>query len=77
MLVLRIVKGETSVAEAARTHGMRVEEVEEWRDRFSMGAENALRTRPKDEEALSMSLARHSNRKLKIWLSTRIFGRGP
>jgi transposase-like protein len=52
MLVLKIMKGETSVAEAARAHGLTVAEVEEWRDRFLMGAENALRTRPKDEEAL-------------------------
>ena len=29
-----------------------VAEVEEWRDRFLLGAENALRSRPKDEEAL-------------------------
>lgn len=27
-------------------------EIEEWRDRFLLGAENALRARPKDEEAL-------------------------
>ena len=27
-------------------------EVEDWRDRFLLGAENALRARPKDEEAL-------------------------
>ena len=27
-------------------------EVEEWRDRFLLGAENALRVRPKDEDAL-------------------------
>jgi len=29
-----------------------VAEVEEWRDRFLLGAENALRARPKEEEAL-------------------------
>jgi len=29
-----------------------VAEVEDWRDRFLLGAENALRARPKDEEAL-------------------------
>lgn len=51
-LVLSILKGETSVAEAARTHGLRVAEVEDWRDRFLFGAENALRARPKDDEAL-------------------------
>jgi len=51
-LVCRILKGETSVAEAARQHGVTVAEVEDWREKFLRGAENALRTRPRDEEAL-------------------------
>jgi transposase-like protein len=51
-LVLSILKGETSVQAAARKHGLTVAEVEEWRDRFLLGAENALRARPKDEDAL-------------------------
>lgn len=51
-LVVSILKGETSVAEAARTHGLTVAEVEDWREKFLLGAENALRSRPRDEEAL-------------------------
>ncbi len=51
-LVVRLLKGETSVAEAARTHGLTVAEVEDWREKFLVGAENALRTRPKDEDAM-------------------------
>jgi transposase-like protein len=51
-LVLSILRGETSVAEAARKHGLTVAEIEDWQERFSAGAENALRARPKDEEAL-------------------------
>ena len=51
-LVVSLLKGETSVAEAARTHGLTVAEVEEWREKFLLGAENALRSRPRDEEAL-------------------------
>jgi len=51
-LVPSIVRGETSVAEAARKHGLTVAEVEEWQERFVAAAENALRSRPKDEEAL-------------------------
>jgi transposase-like protein len=47
-----ILKGETSVAEAARQHGVTVAEVETWREKFLLGAENALRSRPRDEEAL-------------------------
>ncbi len=31
---------------------MTVAELEDWKERFFLGAENALRTRPKDDEAL-------------------------
>jgi transposase-like protein len=51
-LITSIVKGETSVAEAARKHGLTVAEIEDWRERFLLGAENALRSRPRDDEAL-------------------------
>jgi len=51
-LVVNILKGETSMAEAARTHGLTVAEVENWREKFLLGAENALRSRPKDDEAI-------------------------
>jgi len=50
-LGLSMLKGETSVGEAARRHGLTVAEVKDWRDCFLLGAENALRSRPKDEEA--------------------------
>ena len=50
--VFSILMGEASIAEAARTHGLTVVEVEDWRDRFLLGAENELCNRPKDEEAL-------------------------
>ncbi|OQW34054.1 MAG: hypothetical protein A4E19_18755 [Nitrospira sp. SG-bin1] len=51
-LVVSILKGETSVAEAARQHGLTMAEVEDWREKFLLGAENALRSRPKDEDAV-------------------------
>ena len=51
-LIVSILKGETSVAEAARTHGLTVAEVKDWRERFLPGAESALRTRTKDEAAV-------------------------
>jgi transposase-like protein len=57
-LVLSTVKGDTSAQAAARKHGLTVAEIEEWRDRFPLAAENALRARPKDEEALSGSSKR-------------------
>jgi transposase-like protein len=51
-LVMSLLKGETTAAEAARRHGLKVAEVEEWRDRLLLGAENALRARQKEDEAL-------------------------
>jgi hypothetical protein len=33
-LVLSIVKGETSIQEAARQHGLTVAEIEDWKERF-------------------------------------------
>jgi transposase-like protein len=52
VLVLQIVKGETSAKEAARKHGLTVAEIEDWQEKFLAGAESALRSRPRDEEAL-------------------------
>jgi hypothetical protein len=56
-LVLSILKGETSASAAARNHGLTVAVVEGWKDRFLSGAENALRTRSTDREALASRLA--------------------
>lgn len=50
-LVLSLLRGETSAQEAARQHGLTVAEVEDWKERFLSGAENALRSKPLDEEA--------------------------
>lgn len=41
-LVLRILKGETSLAEAARQHGLTVAEVDGWHEQFLRGAEISL-----------------------------------
>jgi transposase-like protein len=51
-LVMSILKGETTIVEAARRHGLTVADIEHWKDAFLLAAENALRSRPKDEEAL-------------------------
>ena len=51
-VVLAIVKGETSAAEAARKHGLTIAEIERWKEQFFAAGENALRARPKDEEAV-------------------------
>ena len=36
---------------AGRKHGLTIAEVENWKEQFLLGAENALRSRPKDEES--------------------------
>ena len=63
-LVLSILRGETSAQEAARKHDLTVAEVEEWKDRFVLAAENALRSRPKDEEALKDEQIKKLERKV-------------
>lgn len=63
-LVMSILKGESSVAEAARKHDLTVAEIEEWKDRFLLAAENALRSRPKDEQALREEQIKKLERKI-------------
>lgn len=63
-LVLTIIKGETTAQEAARKHGLTVAEVESWRDKFLSGAENALRTRPRDEDNQQAEYVRRLERKV-------------
>jgi len=63
-LILTILRGETSVQEAARKHDLTVAEVEEWKDRYVLAAENALRSRPKDEEALKDEQIKKLERKV-------------
>ena len=48
-LVLKLLRGETTVVEAARQHGLTVREVEEWRENALLGMENSLRSRPRNE----------------------------
>ena len=60
-----LLKGETSVAEAGRKYGLTVAEVEAWREKFLLGAENALRTRLKDEDAVKDEQIKKL--KQKIW----------
>ena len=51
-LIVSVLRGETSAAEAARSHGLTLAEVEDWKEKFLLAGENALRARPRDEEAL-------------------------
>ena len=50
-LVFSILKNEISVADAAEKHGLTTDELDEWMHRFLEGAESALRSRPRDDEA--------------------------
>ena len=63
-LLLEILKGKTTIAEAARTHGLTVAGVERWKERFLSGAENALRSRPRDEEEQKDELIKRLERKV-------------
>jgi len=40
------------MATMKRMHALAVAEIDDWREKFLSGAENALRTRPKDEDAV-------------------------
>jgi transposase-like protein len=63
-LVTSILKGETSAQEAARKHGLTVAEVEDWREKFLAGAENALRSRPRDDEEQQQEQLRRLKQKV-------------
>ena len=63
-LVLSILRGETSIQEAARSHGLTVGEIEDWKDKFLAAGENALRSRPRDEEALKEEQIRKLKQKV-------------
>ena len=63
-LVLEILQGKTTAAEAARRHGLKVTEIEEWRAKFLAGAENALRSRPRDDEAMKDAEIKKLQRKV-------------
>jgi transposase-like protein len=45
-LVLEIIQGKTTVAEASRSFDLPPSEIEEWVDEGKRGMENALRTKP-------------------------------
>ena len=50
VLVLSILKGETTPRDASRKHGLKVTEIQDWKARFLAGAENNLRTNPRSQE---------------------------
>ena len=47
-LVLEIIQGKTTVAEASRAHDLLPSEIENWVEDGKRGMENALRAKPED-----------------------------
>ncbi|QBL77157.1 DUF1153 domain-containing protein [Burkholderia pseudomallei] len=47
-LVLDVIQGKTTVAEASRAYDLSPSEIENWVDDGKRGMENALRTNPQD-----------------------------
>ena len=47
-LVLEIIRGKTTIAEASRHYDLTPSEVEEWVEQGKAGMENALRAKPED-----------------------------
>jgi transposase-like protein len=63
-LVLCILKGEMTVEEVALRHGLAISEVEDWKLRLLNAAHNALRSRPRDEDALKDEQIRRLKQKV-------------
>ena len=47
-LVLELIQGKTTIAEAARLYDLTPSGIEEWVDQGKVGMENALRAKPED-----------------------------
>jgi transposase-like protein len=63
-LVLSILKGEYSMEEGARRHDLTVAEIEDWKERLLAAAHNALRSKPRDEDALKDEQIRRLKQKV-------------
>ena len=60
--VMDIIKGKTTAAELARSHGLTVAEIEQWTDHFVSQGTEALRSHPRDAEAKHCAEKRLSTR---------------
>jgi hypothetical protein len=63
-LVLSILKGEITTEEGACLHRLAVAEIEDWRDRMLVAAHNALRSRPRDADAIKDEQIRRLQQKV-------------
>lgn len=50
-LVLDLIRGKTTAAEASRQHGLTVQEIESWREDFLAQGTEAMRSHPRDRQA--------------------------
>jgi transposase-like protein len=63
-LVIESLRGATTAAAAARKHAVTVAASEQWKERCLSGAAKALRSRPRDDEALKEQEITRLQRKL-------------
>lgn len=59
-----ILRGSTTVVEAARADRLTVAEIEHWKEHFLSGAEHALWSKPLDDEALKDQEIKHLKQKV-------------
>jgi transposase len=63
-LVLSVLKGELSEEDGAKRHGLTVSEIADWKDRVLQAAHNALRSRPRDADAIKDEQIRRLRQKV-------------
>ena len=63
-LVLSILRGDLSPEEGARRHGLTKVEIEDWKERMLAACHNALRSRPRDEQAIKDDQIRRLKQKV-------------
>ena len=67
-LVVSLLKGETSVAEAARTHGLTVANVEDWREKFLPGPRTPCGVGPRRQRARWKRPNLHGSARCARWV---------
>jgi hypothetical protein len=50
--IMKIIKGNTTAAELAKSHDLTIAEIDQWMDDFVSQGTEALRSHPRDTEAL-------------------------
>jgi len=69
-LVLSILRGEASVEDAARAHGLAPAQVEEWKERFLAAAEEAITPRATEEPVETPEAPETPAEDLGVWICT-------